>query len=144
MYGPPLPALFNNWLWYSQICNQLSLYGQRKSDHKRTSDAIFNINRSRLSVKLSNSWLVGLGLLGLTPFSTIFQLYRVIFSCKNYSFWGLLFSIFLVCKASFIQNCTHFIFSWTMNATSFSPFLKFVHIFWITLIIWKWIHLNLQ
>jgi hypothetical protein len=98
MYGPPLPALFNNWLWYSQTCNQRSLYGKRKSDHKRTCDALFKISRSRLSVKLSNGWLVGLGLLGLTPFSTIFQLYRVIFPCKNYSFWGLLFSIFWFVK----------------------------------------------
>jgi hypothetical protein len=30
------------------------------------------------------------------------------------------------------SNRTRFIFSWTMNVTSFSPFLKFVHILWIT------------
>ena len=42
------------------------------------------------------------------------------------------------------SNRTHFIFSWTMNVTSFSPFLKFVHILWITRIIWKFIQLKLQ
>ena len=42
------------------------------------------------------------------------------------------------------SNPTRFIFSWTMNVTSFSPFLKFVHILWITRIIWKLIHLKLQ
>jgi hypothetical protein len=42
------------------------------------------------------------------------------------------------------SNRTRFIFSWTMNVTSFSPFLKFVHILWITRILWKLIHLKLQ
>jgi hypothetical protein len=42
------------------------------------------------------------------------------------------------------SNRMCFIFSWTMNVMSFSPFLKFVHILWISRIIWKLIHLKLQ
>ena len=64
-----------------------------------------------------------------------------LFPCKNYSFWGLLFSVCWFVKRHSFKR-TRFIFSWTMNVASFSPFRKCVHILWITTIIWKLIHLK--
>jgi hypothetical protein len=129
----------------------LSLSGALSGEPDRVNQMMVLIN----TVSKTNSPLFCLSVIYIQK---SFQRWNKYFFADTEKIWGLssiYFHTKTILSGDYLLACfglwsvihsnrTRFIFSWTMNVTSFSPFLKFVHILWITRIIWKLIHLKLQ